>query len=102
MSFSPAGIRAEEVHSELAHAWGSSYDAGATSRAVARLCDKPFHDRVMHLLARFAFRGIYFPQMKATEWARVLLDNRRTIFQVGREAHALYAQRRKAKLVESP
>jgi radical SAM superfamily enzyme YgiQ (UPF0313 family) len=94
MSFTPLRINSQEVHTEMARAWGASYSARATARAIARLADKPFHDRVIHLLARFAFRGIYFPQMKATAWARVILDNRRSILRVAREACVLHARQR--------
>jgi radical SAM superfamily enzyme YgiQ (UPF0313 family) len=97
MSFTPARISSEDVHAELDHAWGSSYDARSTARAIASLRDRPFHDRVIHLLARFAFRGIYFPQMKATEWARLLFANRGTILQIAREAHAISRTHRIAK-----
>ena len=44
--------------------------------ALKWLEGKPFVDRVVHLFARMAFRGIYFPQMKRTEWLRVLFENR--------------------------
>jgi hypothetical protein len=37
---------------------------------------RSFPDRLIHLLCRLAFRGIYFPQMKRREWVRVLFENR--------------------------
>jgi hypothetical protein len=43
-------------------------------------------DRIIHLIGRLAFRGIYFPQMTRKEWARVLFQNRRPILQVVFEA----------------
>jgi hypothetical protein len=36
----------------------------------------------MHLLARLAFRGIYFPQMKRCEWAQLLFQNRGPILRL--------------------
>jgi hypothetical protein len=43
-------------------------------------------DRIIHLLGRLAFRGIYFPQMRKREWVRVLFENRASIVQVIWEA----------------
>jgi hypothetical protein len=85
------------VHAELARAWRVSYGERATARAIARLLDKPFQDRVIHLFARFAFRGIYFPQMKAVEWARMVFANRRTVLRVAIEARSVYRRWRLAE-----
>jgi radical SAM superfamily enzyme YgiQ (UPF0313 family) len=93
MSFTPAGMRSAEVHAELGRAWGASYDAATNASAIERLAGRPFHDRVAHLIARFAFRGIYFPQMRLSEWMRLLMSNRRTIFSVVREGAAMSRKR---------
>jgi hypothetical protein len=74
MAHTPAGMDIETAHAEVAHAWRESYDASAIAGAIERLRDKPFPDRIIHLFARLAFRGIYFPQMSWTEWAGVALD----------------------------
>jgi hypothetical protein len=39
----------------------------------------------MHLVTRFAFRGIYFPQMGKRAWARLVFANRRLIYSLARE-----------------
>ncbi|MGD8395590.1 MAG: cobalamin-dependent protein [Candidatus Eiseniibacteriota bacterium] len=103
MSFTPAGIHAEQVHEELGHAWGATYSGAAMQRTMARLSHRPFHDRVIHLMARLAFRGIYFPQMRASDWARVILDNRRPILRIALEALTLARrQPRRGKKLSSP
>jgi hypothetical protein len=33
----------------------------------------------MHFISRMLFRGIYFPQMKAGAWLKLLAQNRRTV-----------------------
>jgi radical SAM superfamily enzyme YgiQ (UPF0313 family) len=93
MSFDPTQMRSTDVHEELARAWGASYTAGANAEAMEKLADRPFHVRTNHLIARFAFRGIYFPQMRKREWVRLLLDNRQTIMGIAREVVALSRQR---------
>jgi hypothetical protein len=50
------------------------------------LATKPLPDRIIHLCARLAFRGIYFPQMKWRQWAQLILQNRATVLQVVSEA----------------
>jgi hypothetical protein len=40
------------------------------------LASRSFPDRLIHLLGRLAFRGIYFPQMKRREWVQILFQNR--------------------------
>ncbi len=40
---------------------------------------KPFDAQVMFLVARLLFRGIYFPQMTALAWLRLLASNSMTI-----------------------
>jgi radical SAM superfamily enzyme YgiQ (UPF0313 family) len=82
MSFSPAGISSEQAEAEVREAWRSSYTPAANDSAMRWLESRPFPDRVIHLLCRLAFRGIYFPQMSRTEWVRVLLQNRGSILRV--------------------
>ena len=102
MSFHPAGMRSSDVHAELARAWGASYDASTNASAIQRLQNRPFHDRVAHLIARFAFRGIYFPQMRLAEWLSLLFSNRRTILSILQEGAAMSRRRsRPAPLVQA-
>jgi radical SAM superfamily enzyme YgiQ (UPF0313 family) len=82
MDFSPLRISAEQAEAELGYAWESSYSPAAIASAIAWLESKSLPDRVIHLLSRLAFRGIYFPQMKRREWARLLFQNRASILKV--------------------
>jgi radical SAM superfamily enzyme YgiQ (UPF0313 family) len=82
MDFSPLGISPEQAEAEVRQAWESSYNPAANASAMRWLETKSFADRVIHLLGRLAFRGIYFPQMKPRQWVRLLLENRGPILHV--------------------
>jgi radical SAM superfamily enzyme YgiQ (UPF0313 family) len=82
MAHSPLGISAEQAEAEVRHAWESSYAPPTTASAMRYLKTTSLSDRLIHLLARLVFRGIYFPQMKWRQWARVLFDNRGSILDV--------------------
>ncbi|MBM3789901.1 MAG: radical SAM protein [Acidobacteria bacterium] len=88
MGFSPLGISAEQAEAEVRQAWESSYSPAANASAMKQLESKHIADRIIHLLARLAFRGIYFPQMRRREWISVLFRNRdsivRVIYRLGR------------------
>ena len=86
MDFSPLGISPEQAEEEVRQAWGSSYQPATNAAAIARLESGSLADRIIHLLGRLAFRGIYFPQMTRRDWTRVLFQNRRSILQVIFEA----------------
>jgi hypothetical protein len=86
MDYTPLGISEEQAEAEIRQAWGASYDPETNSAAIKRLESGPIWDRIIHLLGRLAFRGIYFPQMTRKEWARVLFQNRRTILRIIFEA----------------
>jgi hypothetical protein len=82
MDFTPLGITEEQAEQEIRQAWGASYDSATNAAAIARLGPNALADRIIHLLGRLAFRGIYFPQMTRKDWAKVLFENRRSIMQV--------------------
>jgi len=82
MAFSPAGISSEQAEAEVREAWESSYTPAANASAMRWLESKPLPDRVIHLLSRLAFRGIYFPQMSRREWVGILFQNRSSILRV--------------------
>jgi radical SAM superfamily enzyme YgiQ (UPF0313 family) len=86
MDFSPLGISPEQAEEEVRQAWYSSYTPATNSAAIDRLGPESLADRIIHLLGRLAFRGIYFPQMTRRDWTRVLFENRRSILQVIWEA----------------
>lgn len=76
MTFTPLGISADQAEKEVRQAWEASYNPAAIASAMEWLKSRPFEDRLIHLLCRMAFRGIYFPQMRRREWVRVLFENR--------------------------
>lgn len=86
MAYEPRGISIDQVSVELRHAWGSSYSPAANTSAIKWLEMKSLPDRLTHLLARLAFRGIYFPQMKRREWVRLFFENRGPILHLVLEA----------------
>jgi len=46
----------------------------------------PVGPRIFHLITRFAFRAIYFPQTTRLAWMKVFFENRRTVFSLAKEA----------------
>ncbi|MGB7592550.1 MAG: radical SAM protein [Terriglobia bacterium] len=82
MDYSPLGISAEQAEEEVRQAWGASYNPAANASAIGQLRSKAFADRLIHLIGRLAFRGIYFPQMKKQEWIRLLFQNRGPVLQM--------------------
>ncbi|MGA9060016.1 MAG: radical SAM protein [Terriglobia bacterium] len=82
MDFSPLGISPEQAEEEVRQAWGASYNPAANVSAIGQLQSKAFADRLIHLIGRLAFRGIYFPQMKKREWTWLLFQNRGLVLQM--------------------
>ena len=76
MAFKPLGITVEQAEAEVRQAWASTYSPQMMASTMGWLESKSFCDRLIHLLCRLAFRGIYFPQMKRREWVQVLFQNR--------------------------
>jgi radical SAM superfamily enzyme YgiQ (UPF0313 family) len=87
MGFSPSVLSSAEAEAEVHEAWESSYAPEANASAMRWLESRALPDRVIHMLSRLAFRGIYFPQMSRKDWVRVLFQNRGPILRV--IAHAL-------------
>jgi hypothetical protein len=76
----------EEAHAEVKYGWAHAYSPEALAQAVESLHDQPLGYRINIFLARLCFRGIYFPMMGKLAWLRVITQNRRTIFQLVKEA----------------
>jgi len=102
MAFKPLGITVEEAESEVRQAWSSCYSPQTIAASMDWLGSKSFPDRLIHLLSRLAFRGIYFPQMKRRDWLHVLYENRGPILSLLGQAMMLKLkpQRRKAIVLE--
>jgi radical SAM superfamily enzyme YgiQ (UPF0313 family) len=86
MAHTPLKMTIGEVHAELNKAWTRSYSAERNAGAIASISDKPIDHRIMHLITRLIFRGIYFPQMGKRAWAKLIFDNRRLIYRLTRQA----------------
>ncbi len=95
MGFTPLAISTDQAEAEVRQAWSSSYSPETIAATMAWLETKSLPDRLIHLLCRLAFRGIYFPQMKKRDWLNVLFQNRRSILH-------LLAQALRLKLKPQP
>jgi hypothetical protein len=80
MAHSPLKITSSEARMEVNQAWSASYSPERNAQAIESISDKPVADRIIHLVSRLFFRGIYFPQMGTRAWLKVIFQNRRTIF----------------------
>jgi hypothetical protein len=85
MAHTPLKMSIAETHDEINQAWERSYSPERNARAIDSIGDKPIDHRIMHLITRLIFRGIYFPQMGKAAWAKLLLANRRLIYKLTRE-----------------
>ena len=86
MAHIPLKMTIAETHHELHYAWAHSYDATRNAEAVQAMSYAPVGPRIFHLITRFAFRAIYFPQTTRREWLKVFLENRRTVLSLAKEA----------------
>ena len=85
MAHKPAKMTVEEARRETISAWSRSYSPERNREAIEAIKDSPIQTRIGHLVARFFFRGIYFPQMGTRAWLKLLFDNRRTLLSLSRE-----------------
>lgn len=99
MAHTPLKMTIEEAHAEVRTGWSRSYSPEAIAQAVDSLKDKPLGYRVNIFIARMCFRGIYFPQMGAWAWLKLIYQNRRTIFSLVKES--LFLRRRTASKEET-
>jgi len=97
MAHTPLKMGIDEAQNEVKHAWTASYSPQRNQAAIASISDQPVQYRISHLLARFFFRGIYFPLMTKRDWLNTILKNRRTILQLTSEAFNIWRKKRSAK-----
>jgi radical SAM superfamily enzyme YgiQ (UPF0313 family) len=95
MAHEPLKMTIEQAAAETRRAWASSYSPERNAEAVEALRDRHIRYRLSHLMARFFFRGIYFPQMNKRAWMKVIFQNRRTIYRLTREAVSTFRAVRK-------
>jgi hypothetical protein len=64
------------------------------AHAVDSLKAKPLGYRVNIFVSRLCFRGIYFPMMGRFSWVKMLVQNRRTISKLVKEAFGNWYRQR--------
>jgi hypothetical protein len=85
MAHTPLKMTIEEAHAEVKYGWAKSYSPEAIGLAVRSFNHKPLAYRINILIARLCFRGIYFPQMGALAWFKVIGENAQTIGDIVKE-----------------
>src|SRR6266403_96255 len=93
MAHTPLKMTIEEAHAEVRAGWAHAYSPEAMAQAVDSLKDKPLGCRVNIFIARMCFRGIYFPQMGALAWLKLIYQNRRTISSLVKEGFSTWRGR---------
>lgn len=96
MAHEPLKMTIEQTQMELDRAWADSYSPERIERALESISDQPINYRMIHLVMRLFFRGIYFPQMTKSAWLKVIARNRRPIWNLTREAIGTYLNSRKS------
>ena len=99
MVFAPKNMDVDQAEAEIGRAWSRSYEPKAIASALHKLKSRPFKDRAVMLLARLAFRGIYFPQMRRSDWLRVIFANRSNLFRIVTDARAEYVRQQASRAV---
>ena len=97
MAHTPLKMTIPEAHREIAQAWSASYSPARITEAIDSISHKSVEARIMHLIARLFFRGIYFPQMGRWAWIKVIAQNRHTIFKLVGEAFGAWRRARRKK-----
>lgn len=97
MAHEPLKMTIPQAQLELTEAWTRSYSPERNKQAIDALNDHPVNYRVIHLVMRLFFRGIYFPQMNKRAWLKVIFQNRRSIFSISKDAFKAVRAARKNK-----
>ena len=98
MAHTPSKMTVEQAREETISAWARSYSPERNWEAINSIKNHPIQYRISHLVARFFFRGIYFPQMNKRAWLKLLFENRKTIFSLTKEGLKTWRKSRKDKL----
>jgi len=79
MAFTPRNLTISESETAVRSAWQRSYSRSSITSALRKIAHRPFHERAFLFCASLAFRGIYFPQMRSSQWFTLLLRHSRNI-----------------------
>ncbi|MBI4852417.1 MAG: B12-binding domain-containing radical SAM protein [Acidobacteria bacterium] len=97
MAHAPLKMTVAEAGQEVRYAWSNSYSPERNAFAIDSISDKPIQYRISHLIARFFFRGIYFPQMTKQAWLDLFFQNRRVIYSLAKEGVKTWQKTKKKK-----
>jgi radical SAM superfamily enzyme YgiQ (UPF0313 family) len=98
MAHTPLKMTIEQAQDEVDKAWRTSYSAEANQHALEAIADRRIDYRLMHLISRLFFRGIYFPQLTKMDWTVLVVQNRRPVLKLAKEAVSLYRNSRKKRV----
>jgi len=104
MAHEPLKMTIPQAQTELDEAWSRSYSPERNRQAIDTLSEHPVPHRLVHLVMRFFFRGIYFPQMTKRAWLRLFFQNRGSILSLSKDAlkEVIAARKRNRIDRESP
>jgi radical SAM superfamily enzyme YgiQ (UPF0313 family) len=98
MAHTPLKMTIEEAKGEVNQAWTQSYSPERNAEAMEYLKDQHIRYRIIHLVSRLFFRGIYFPQMNKRAWLSLIKENRKIIAGLVKEGTSTWrAARKRAK-----
>jgi hypothetical protein len=95
MAHTPLKMSIPQTQAELDEAWSRSYSPERNLEAIESLKDQHIKFRIIHLIMRLFFRGIYFPQMNKRAWLKVIAQNRRAILGLSKEAFGRWRNSRR-------
>ncbi|TAM84698.1 MAG: B12-binding domain-containing radical SAM protein [Acidobacteria bacterium] len=81
-AFTPKHMAPAQLESEVRTAWGLAYSAEGIYRRVSRMTEMRFVSKLIYVFATLAFRGIYFRQMTARAWLKLIWQNRSSVREV--------------------
>jgi len=97
MAHDPLKMTIKEARAEVDRAWASSYSPERNAEALRSIGHAPVQHKISHLVARFFFRGIYFPQMNKRAWLKLIAQNRQTMWALLKESASTWRASRKSK-----
>ena len=101
MAHKPAKMTVEEARRETISAWEHSYSPERNKEAIDSIKSAPIEVRISHFVARLFFRGIYFPQLHARDWIKLLFDNRSSILSLTGEGIGTWRRARRRRRMET-
>lgn len=97
MAHTPLKMTIKEARAEVDRAWATSYSPERNAEALDSISDAPIQYRISLLVARFFFRGIYFPQMNKRAWLKLMMQNRKAMFGLFKEGVGAWRAARRKK-----